>query len=190
MVFGGGYMNSSKVWLRWYMRYSKGFEWAQSNPPHYSKDMYFQPSNGIIFDWNNGSFCVALMWGSSCSTPVNTQASSNYEWKDLWDDPSLPGIQGDGSWHCFEGHLDMPGGVAQIWIDNALVLDIKSSAVTGKANFQAVHTSNQNTVINGAHYTDYDDIAISHTQRIGCFGSSGGTGGTTPSAPTNLRITE
>jgi hypothetical protein len=190
MAFGSGLVNSSKVWLRWYMRYSAGFEWGQSNPPHYAKEMYWQPSNGAIFDWSNGRFCVALFWASGCGTPVDTQASVDFEWKDLWDNPAIPGIQSDGSWHCFEGHLDMPGGVAKIWIDDTLVLDVKNSPVTGKANFQVVHTSNQNTVMNGAHYTDFDDIAISQTQRIGCLGSSGGTGGTTPSAPTNLRITE
>jgi hypothetical protein len=146
----------NELWLRIYMRYSEGFTWGQRNPPHYSKDAFFNADNGVILDWIDGRLCV---WRGTC------QITDSKSWSHYWSHPS------DGSWHCVEVHLNRTKGAATIWMDGAQRASASSRLDLGRAAFTRFHLSNQNTVTtaSGLSWTDYDDIAVSFVGRVGCY---------------------
>jgi hypothetical protein len=168
---GGGVRFShgatSVVWLRWYTRWSTGFDWTNGTPPGYSKD-FRDDSSGVIFDW----FGTFTIWKSSI------QLSSKRTWTDVFGRPS------NGSWHCFEVYMDASKGAATIWIDGVQEAAANSGLTLG-GSFASWRMSNQADVTKRDGYTDFDDFAASFTQRIGCFG---GSVPPSPAAPTALKI--
>jgi hypothetical protein len=167
----------TEIWWRVYIEYEAGFKWQNLNPA-WSKDLRFD--NGVIVDYLSGGFwCVFGMWASSCASPVNTLSS--LKWNNLWD-PSAKGAS-IGGWHCFEGYFKDSDGIADLWIDGTQVLHVDNVPASNGA-YNSFYTSNQASVANGVWDTRFDDIAVSLTQRIGCFGGSAPP----PAPPTALRI--
>ena len=85
----------------------------------------------------------------------------------------MNGAVGDGQWHCYEVHLKSgtTDGIGQMWVDGELLVDAHNidTGTGGWSSFS--FGANQNAKVNGVHYTDWDDIAISSAGRIGCFTS-------------------
>jgi hypothetical protein len=184
---GGGvtisFPPSSQLWVRWYARYSAGFSWRNGSP-QYTKDLYFHAgeAGAMIAGFSNGSFYVHSTAGSQNLTSSRTWSAIN------------GGSVGDGKFHAYEIYikLDSNGsnGAVKMWVDGQLVGDRSGLDLGTRGPFSSFALGeNQNEVTNGEHYTDFDDVAISHTGYIGPIGG----GATTPTlpvpaAPTSLRI--
>jgi hypothetical protein len=144
---------TGELWLRWYERYSMGFDWAQRVPPAWAKELR-DDGPGVILSWLNGSFCI---WKSRC------QVTDDRRWSDYWDRPS------DGSWHCLEVYMNQRTGAATIWVDAREVAKARSGRNLGTVPFSKWGVSNQASPTEVDSYTDFDDWAASATGRVGCF---------------------
>jgi len=168
--------HSPQVWLRFYMRFSAGFQFV-GGAPHYTKDIYWNVHEpGWVFFGFLDSMLTTHLSGMGMNSP--NQYSS-----DSWSAINS-GSVGDGQWHAYEQYLNTNTGQVRMWRDGKLVLE-RSGLNFGMTNFKWFALGeNQNEVL-GFHYTDYDDIAVSTTGYIGPLGS---TAPTPPLPPRNLRI--
>jgi hypothetical protein len=112
--------------------------------------------------------------------------NSSITWNDI-----NGGSVGDGRWHCYEYFVqsDTNGsnGIGKIWVDNVQVFDANNLSWHNGSWSYFVLGSNQETPTNGKDsYTDYDDLAVSTSGRIGPIGAV--TTAIRPSAPTNVQI--
>lgn len=160
----------NEFWFRMYMRYQSGFTWGPNGVahPHYSKDLRNLSPRGWTFGIQG-----AASWG--IHDPSAGAITSSKTWQS-----TMGGMKGDGKWHCYEIHWkNGPGSRIEMWIDNEQVLDKivntstdPTSSILVGSNQNAVGDSNGLSANNGGTptdwYTDYDDIAISATGRIGC----------------------
>jgi hypothetical protein len=169
---GGGIRYRSPVplpefWVRWYMRYEKGFRWA-NGVPQWDKLLYIHTVDhgSSIVGFADGVLALGNYHGPG------RHAKSKHGWTDI-----MGGRESDGQWHCYEAHLKLDtngaDGVVDIWIDGEKALrredqDFKGHEKGGKGWRILLIGSNQNCPANGRPmYQDYDDIAISTTGRIG-----------------------
>jgi hypothetical protein len=174
---------SRELWIRWYARFSAGFQW-KNGAPQYAKELYIHPGEpgAIIPGFANGVFQNHTLAGSQ-------DFKSSVSWANI-----NGGSVGDGRFHHYEVYIKLSSnganGATKLWFDGRLVGDYSGVDFGNHgpiSNFTL--GENQNEVINGDHYTDYDDVAVSH---VGYIGPIGG-GATTPTlpvpaAPTSLRI--
>jgi hypothetical protein len=166
------------MWVRFYMRYSSGFAWSPSGQPLYTKDHY----------WNAGgaNFFIFGIQGSNSWGLHSTNGSTNYPSSRSWS-TSQGGAVGDGQWHCYEYHGKQNGasGTIELWIDGVRHL-LTTTADLGSTPWSYFALGSNQSTVTGAggsdYYTDYDDIAISTSGRIGCLGS------TVLPSPGNLRV--
>jgi hypothetical protein len=147
----------SEVWVRWYMRYQEGFSWL-NGAPHYIKDHYWRGNNQPIFGVEG-----ARSWGFY----ARGAHPSSLTWI-----ASQGGQTGSGKFDCYEYHIDQKTGTLEFWFNGARYLR-KTGLNLGAPGLQGfILGSNQNAVV-GADtldfYTDYDDLAISTSGRIGCL---------------------
>lgn len=181
---GGGIMISfpatRELWVRWYARFSPGFAW-QNGAPHYTKDLYFHPGEAaaMIVGFSGGSFYVHSLAGSQNILSSATWSGIN------------GGSVGDGRFHSYEVYikLDTDGrnGATKLWVDGQIVEDRSGLNLGTRGPFNSFALgSNQDYVLNGDQYTDFDDVAVSLTGPIGPLG--GTTTTPPPAAPQNLRI--
>jgi hypothetical protein len=154
-----------EFWIRWYMRYESGFNWNPVGHPDFTKDIYFtgNTASDVKFGYQFGSYGVSVV-----SPVVNLLGGS---WSGV-----MGGNTGDGAWHCYEAHLKMDtnnaDGIAESWIDGNLIQSATSVNYTNGTWNDFILGSNQNEPSNGQDmYTDYDDIALSDTGRVGCLSS-------------------
>jgi len=181
---GGGILvqwpSTAEMWFRYYIRFQTGFAWA---PIINMKTLYVQQgqANGFYFGLHN-QVIGAVINGTQL-------LHSTVSWSN-W----MGGAVGDGQWHCLELHVKMnnpasaSNGIFEFSLNNTLIYSntaIQISAVPGEQYSDAQIGSNHNQPDNGGvdKYVDFDDIAISATGPIGCFGSS-----VLPPAPRNLRV--
>lgn len=171
---------SRELWVRWYARFSQGFAW-QNGAPHYTKELYFHPgeTGAMIPGFTSGTYYIHSLAGSQNLLSSTTWANIN------------GGSLGDGRFHCYEAYikLDTDGrnGATKLWLDGRLVADHSGLNLGTRGPFDSFTLgSNQDYVINGDHYTDYDDVAVSITGAIGPIG--GAPTLPLPAAPLNLRI--
>jgi len=173
----------SEMWVRWYMRYSSGFAWANPGNPEYIKDHYWFGTDGSIFFGaygDTGAPNFYRSWG------MIHDRSPTYGSATGWV-PTMGGNTGDGLYHCYEYHVKANGAasVIEIWVDGVRYLS-KTDANIGSGTFTGFILGSNQRVVTGAggtdYYTDYDDIAISNSGRIGCIGSI------VVQAPKNLRV--
>lgn len=176
-TFGLTTGRQTEFWVRVVMRYQSGFAWA-GGTPQYTKEFYW-----TVGATGQGEFGIqGNGWGlHSYYNDGNVwNADSTYGWTN-----TMGGATGDGLWHCYEWHVKQntqgptsPNGVAEIWVDNVqrvsrtdFNFDL-TAASTADWDWM-VMGENQHNVSNGGvdKYTDYDDLAISLTSRIGgCSG--------------------
>lgn len=172
---GGGVriegFNVNEFWLRIYMRYQNGFTWGPNGiaDPGYTKEMRNESANGWVFGIQGGG-----SWGISW---VGGKAISSKSWQS-----TMGGMKGDGQWHCYEFHWQNGSGSRiEMWVDDVKVLDTiantpsdTTASIGLGSNQNAVGDANGRSVNNGGTptdwYTDYDDIVISTTGRVGCSG--------------------
>lgn len=165
------------LWMRWYVRYASGMAIASSSG---HKTVYFSGSRCA-----GGGGCYWL-FGSPGGAEASrvTRAGVNF----LSDDTPTQGFDdvigggsnsSDGLWHCFEYQMTMESdgtatdGIARWWVDDTLIFDNDAldwnTAGTGWSGFELP----QNGIFTPGSGTndpiDYDDIALSVTQRVGCF---------------------
>jgi hypothetical protein len=178
-INGGGLQISlptsvNEMWVRFYMRYSLGFQWSGGGPG-YTKDHYWGGcgSGCIIFGIQGGA------WGINYNGGTNHPSSLNWS-------ASQGGATGDGLWHVYEYHVKQNGaaGTIEIWVDNVRVLN--KTADLGNTPWRDFALGENQSAVTGcvgtSCYTDYDDIAISTTGRVGPIGT------VFPPAPRNLRV--
>lgn len=153
---------ATELWVRFYMRHESGMGFVGGGNPNYIKEHYLNVSGTFIIYGHQGG-----AWGMH-SKVGSTNYPGSISWTDLYG-----GATSDGSWHCHEYYIDRAGTGAstiRVWLDGSLVLeetsiDLDSAALTG-----IVVGSNQYELAAGADKaTDYDDIAFSTTEQIGCF---------------------
>jgi len=157
-----------EFWVRWYMRYEKGFKW-KGGGPHYDKLLYIRSPK-------HGSAIVALMYANGIGIgnyhgPGKTFASRRGGWRDI-----MGGEASDGRWHCYEAHLkldtDGTDGVIEIWVDGKKTFRHDGQNYKGHVGCKGWNSiligSNQSAPANGRPmYQDWDDIAISLKGHIG-----------------------
>lgn len=157
---GGGISISpgslTEFWMRYHMRYQQGFSWLHGRP-HYTKDWYVNVGgqNTFIIGFQGGGYGVHY-------APRSQNYSSPATWQNL-----MGGARG-GRWHCVELHMkNGASGVIEMWIDGAQVVSASGNFGTAPWSY-FVLGENQNEVVGGPYYTDFDDVAFSTTDRIGC----------------------
>jgi hypothetical protein len=177
------YPPTGRIWLRFYMRYSAGFAWANGQP-HYTKDI----------NWNVGQYNYKITGFSNGKYYLHNPngGSANYYSTDTWQAIN-GGALGDGKFHCYETYIKMDtngsNGELKLWRDGNLVHTQTGINYGGGLLNDFLLGSNQNDVISTGSYTDFDDVAISYTGYIGPIGGSAQPQPTGPAAPSNLRIT-
>jgi len=164
-----------EFWFRMYMRYQLGFTWGPFGVanPGYTKDLRNLSNNGWVFGIQGGA-----SWGLEGGPANQFTRNSSRSWQQ-----TMGAMTGDGLFHCYEFHYQAGNSShLEMWVDNVKVLDtvvntppdMTQSIVVG-SNQNAVGDVNGRSTSNGGTptdwYTDYDDIAISTTGRIGCIGS-------------------
>ncbi len=153
----------TEMWVRVYMKYSAGFSWtfAPESHPHYTKDFYWNVNGGgnvLIFGYQGGG------WGLN----NNGNHPSSLDWFASQGDS----YTGDGQFHSYEYHVkqDGPDGVIEVWVDGIQYLD-KTGVDLGDVPWSYFGLGENQSEVIGAgatdYYTDYDDLAISTTGRIG-----------------------
>ena len=165
----------TEMWVRLYMRHSLGMGFT-NGAPVYTKDNY----------WGGcGSGCLIFGIQGNHSWGLNYNGSTNYPSSLTWAQ-SQGGITGDGLWHVYEYHVKQNGAAAtiEIWVDNVRYLNM-TNADLGSTPWQGFQLGENQATVTGCNpdcYTDYDDIAISTTGRIGPIG------GSFLAAPRNLKV--
>ncbi len=158
----------SELWFRFYIRFENGFTWGPNGvaAPGYSKECRAAGANGFVYGIQG-----AGSWG--VFTPPDHHIG-NRSWEQ-----TMGGLKGDGLWHCHEWHIkNGAAGIVEIWIDDVQVYSYSGNVpatdveeVLCADNQNAVGDANGLSVDNGGTptdwYTDYDDIAISDSGRIG-----------------------
>jgi len=164
----------SELWVRYYTRWSLGFSWKDDSI-HYAKEHYW--NNDHVFGFEPSS---SNKWG------LETQGTGGWGSSHTWI-ATMGGTKGDGLWHCVEYHVKQNGtnGLLEVWVDGVQYLS--TTANLGSEPYSSFTLgSNQNNIVGAGandYYTDYDDLAISSTGRIGCIG-----GPIVLAAPRNLRV--
>jgi hypothetical protein len=148
--------SESEIWVRFYMRFQLGFAWA-SGTPGYTKDHYWED---IIFGHQGGGWGIHLLNGS-----VNVPGS--IDWQD-----TQGGATGDGEWHCYEYHVKAGtagNSLIEVWVDNVQSLSTTAhNVVASMGEFKLGENQfDVNDPGGNDFYTDYDDIVISDSGRVG-----------------------
>jgi hypothetical protein len=71
-----------------------------------------------------------------------------------------------GQWHLYEYHVKQDGGVVEMWVNDQLVLS-RTGVNLGTAAWSYFALGENQCCPSTGGYTDYDDIAVSTTGRIG-----------------------
>ena len=169
----------NEVWVRWYMRYEKGFKW---NPLVYEKWLLFDMSTiqSFVPGWYSSDSLQLRAYAVSSAY----SAPSGNGWTTV-----MGGSTSDGAWHYYEVHAKMDtngsNGVAEIWIDGVKRFsrsDINFGTKAGWISF--LIAVNQDVPANGrCMAVDYDDLAVSTTGYIGPISD-----GTTPNSPPGVGV--
>ncbi|MFC1884328.1 hypothetical protein ACFL2O_06135 [Thermodesulfobacteriota bacterium] len=152
-----------ELWIRWYMRYEKGFKW---NKLHYDKILYIRSrkkNNAAIVEW----------YGSNGFDIYAQAAGGRYPCRQCGWLSTMRSMRSDGKWHYYEIHIKMDtngrDGVSEAWIDRRKIMSNKNvnfGSVSGWTWFTI--GSNQALPDNGrCMYVDFDEIYVSNTGRIG-----------------------
>jgi len=145
----------NEIWIRWYARWGKGFTFSDEYVLAH-KLLYF--SDGLYMDFNGWNGIRYIDSGREVAY------SSSGGWNDIMD-----GRTGDGKWHGYQIHIkantsDNNDGIAQIWIDDELILNSFEANFTFEDALgweRVAVPSNQRHPINGrCMYVDIDDIAV------------------------------
>ena len=166
---GGTLLNfnspQKELWIRWYMRYEKGFKWSSLS---YDKWLYINTGA-------QGKDCIPEFYGSNGisvgaqGTPNPHQVFANKGWQAIY------GSQSDGSWFCVEIHIKMDtngsNGIGRLWLNGELIASNtavnwsggNSTARQGWTRF--LIGSNQKSPSNGRPmYVDFDDFYVTNTR--------------------------
>lgn len=194
---GDGYDNNSggmminfnsvkpELWIRWYMRYEKGFKW---NPLTMDKWLYIGVGEpcAVVPQWYGQN--TVNVW-SGCSS--NHFSPSGNGW-----DSIMGSSASDGQWHYYETHIKIDtngsNGIAEMWVDGIQRILYKNIYMGGDKISGwgwILIGSNQLWPNNGrCMAVDFDDFAVSTTGYIGPVGyTGGGTNNVPPSKPLNLQ---
>ena len=200
-----------ELWIRWYMRYQKGFQW-KDNSIHYNKVLYIRTQCS-----HNAAIPSLLTNDFSMETQDSYQAAQRFGGAG-WNGTYGPGPS-NGEWHCFEVHMKMDSagihgggfrtpdvqpfnGVARMWLNGRLVgekTNVNYSNGYADARqgwFRILFNHNQNEVDNrngpigqSWGYVDFDDMVV-YTEKPPNVDAHGnpfigpvGAGGGKPSPP-------
>lgn len=165
-----------ELWIRWYMKYPKGFKWTHL---YYDKILYIWTATPNV--------AVIPMWYGFNEYTVYAQAAGgHYKCPTCGWTNVMGSTVGDGQWHYYELHLKMDtngsNGVAEAWIDGIQVVSTNNAYLGTNAGWvNIVVGENQRDPANGTcSYVDYDDIKVSTTGYTGPISDL-----VAPAAPTN-----
>src|SRR5262245_35973591 len=148
----------SELWIRWYMRYQAGFNWAPTGQVGFSKEIYMIGNSGT--DWTSG-FVSTDAFRTEIYSPSIVYTTS-VGWQTV-----NAGTRGDGKWHCYEVHVKMDttgsNGLLDMWIDGTKRFGSTTINFGTKGVWQHfLLGENANNPSNGSdNYVDYDDVAVS-----------------------------
>lgn len=179
-----------ELWVRWYMRYEKGFQW---NPLNNDKILYIDVGmpNFVVFGPNWTDQLIFEVYGNPYADGTGNG------WNTIMANGSTDARgnkTSDGLWHEFEIHIKMDtngsDGIAEAWVDGTKRFtrtDVNFGSQTGKTGWSHILIgSNNRYPANGrCMYVDFDDLAIRTTGPIGPVGP-GDT--LAPAAPSNLTV--
>ncbi|MBI5643652.1 MAG: heparin lyase I family protein [Deltaproteobacteria bacterium] len=157
-----------ELWIRWYMRYEKGFKWS---PLTYDKILYIHTSS-------SGTDAIPEWYGSDSFNIYAQGGTGHVRCSTCGWSTTMGGTVSDGLWHSYEVHIKMDtngsNGVAEAWVDDTKVLTNSAVNFGTKSGWQSfLIGSNQYSPSNGkCMATDFDDIAVSNTGKIGPVGGS------------------
>jgi hypothetical protein len=179
---------TTDFWIRWYMRYAKGFGWNPSGSPAFTKDLYMIGNTATNWTW--GFHGSDSLWGWTAAG--TTDETGQHGWRTI-----MGGATADGQFHCYEYHTKIGNstttGVKQMWVDGVQVMDLHnvSLGTSGTWGELTVFDNSNNPYVDLiAPYSqgapvDFDDIVIATgSGPIGCMA----TPSPAPSAPQNVRI--
>jgi hypothetical protein len=163
--------SQSEIWVRWYMRYEKGFQW---NPYLMNqKILYFDPTSlpRLVVEYYGQN--RLRIYSHASIRP--SYASVGNGWNTVMANGGTDARRNktsDGQWHLWEFHvkIDTNGtdGVLELWIDNNKVIDVTNANLAAVPLGGVLIGSNGFTPGNGrCMYVDFDDITISTTRTIG-----------------------
>jgi len=147
----------TEMWVRFYMKYQSGFAWS-GDDPNYTKENFWTGANSFLFGIQGGH-----SWGILYSGNYYTSSRT-------WN-ATMGGTVGDGLWHCYEYHVKQNGvnGQVEIWVDDVQYLN--ATGDLGSTTWDTALFGENQAIVTGAggtdYFTDYDDIAISDSARIG-----------------------
>jgi hypothetical protein len=181
-----------ELWVRWYMRFQKDFQWDPNNHPSYKALFFDVGPSGVVtqfFGWEIVRFWVIV--GDGTQIPGSTIGG--------WDTIMVNGANdgnghkmSDGQWHLYEIHMKMDtngsNGVGEMWVDGVGRFSYSNINYGTKAgwNFMVIGSNHNYSTNSGDMYVDYDDFAIRTTGPIGPINGGGDT--LAPAAPTNLTV--
>jgi hypothetical protein len=174
------------------VRWQAGLRLGGDTPPGSTRNhkiIYFTGSNcgtgvgGCYFDLKGGSWAFVM-------AGIGTDQGTG--WDGLFGGSGYS-TQSDGRWIMIEIHLKnatggQNNGVAQLWVDGVLRLNVNNVNFSGSDGFAGftLPENHQFTTVSGAccdMFEDIDDVAIRTTGPIGPVGPPPAI-----AAPTNLRL--
>ena len=175
----------AEIWVRWYERWQKGFEWNSKKGLFFQKLVYIRPfGSGIVMDLQ-GPDRMTMSAQSGRGIGRGTTFFANcYScgWNAMNPTGALQrnGVRlGDGSWHSIEFHFKNQSGPGKydgewdLWIDGELKSQLRKINWFSKYNNGIKSLQfmiNQMTPSNQVPmYNDIDDIAISNMGHIGQY---------------------
>lgn len=160
----------SEIYIRYYVRFQQGLQLHIQSQAH--KLIY---TNLGYVDIKTSQFAFVNSGTGQSYTNSNT-----YGWNDLFaGQPNCSSIcDADGQWHWFEMHLKTGNGngVAQVWIDGALILNRSDVTISTSLTFDsfAIPENAGATTVNAQDMTeDIDDVAVRTTGPIGPLSGGG-----------------
>jgi hypothetical protein len=162
-----------ELWIRWYMRYEKGFAWKNGRP-YYDKILYIWGEE-ISVKGARGCQIIPEWYGADQFSLSAQGSGDDFQccklgtgWKTV-----MGSNVSDGKWHCYEIHIKASSGgkkdgIGELWIDDVQRYSFKDAYLPTKGWIYILFGSNQSEPENGRDmYVDYDDIAVSSEGRIG-----------------------
>lgn len=161
--------NPERLWIRWYQRWQTGFtaNWGTF------KNIWFERNDGTRMVFHTG--CAGSDQhsdGIDLNPPDNTTCTRNVGFGYSF----YPGGVSDGSWQCFEVHIDIPASTWKVWINGDSIVERTDVDFAGAqwVDFLLVPVNTKNVDNpDPPMYVDMDDFAISTSGYIGPLPSGG-----------------
>ena len=155
-----------KIWVRWYQNWEVEHK---GSPINMTKELYFWTSSPyqVVHEMN-------LPDGGGWGT-VFVGGGEGHYYSEGGFNSWYPSGTSDGTWQCFEVHIDTVQDVYKYWHNDNLILDktvvFPHEPTFESFNFQINSKNVDNSPITRPMHVNIDDVAVSKTGKIGCLGA-------------------